>query len=99
MEQAAFHIHTHLDIFINGQHYKIPPQIGIIPGKCFYWLHTHDDSGVVHIESPLARNFTLGQFFNICNKKFTNTQILDSIVNSKNNLNVYLNGSKSNSEL
>jgi hypothetical protein len=96
MEQAAFHIHTHLDIFINGQHYKIPPQIGIIPGKCFYWLHTHDDSGVVHIESPLARNFTLGQFFDIWNKKFTNTQILDSIVNSKNNLNVYLNGSKVN---
>ena len=99
MEQAAFHIHTHLDIFINGQHYKIPPQIGIIPSKCFYWLHTHHDSGVIHIESSVIRNFTLGQFFDIWNKKFTNTQILDSIVNSKNNLNVYLNGSKSNSEL
>ena len=48
MEQAAFHIHTHLDIFINGQHYTIPPQIGIIPGKCFYWLHTHDDSSYTH---------------------------------------------------
>jgi hypothetical protein len=24
MEQAAFHIHTHLDIFINGQNYTIP---------------------------------------------------------------------------
>jgi hypothetical protein len=33
MEQAAFHIHAHLDVFINGQHYKIPPQIGIIPAN------------------------------------------------------------------
>jgi hypothetical protein len=65
MEQAAFHIHTHLDILINGKSYTIPPQIGIIPGKCFYWLHTHDESGVVHIESPVTRNFTLGQFFDI----------------------------------
>jgi hypothetical protein len=96
MEQAAFHIHTHLDIFINGQNYTIPPQIGIIPGKCFYWLHAHDDSGIIHIESPVTRNFTLGQFFDIWNKKFTNTQILNSIVNSKNTLSVYVNGIKVN---
>ena len=96
MEQVAFHIHTHLDIFINGQTYAIPPQIGIIPGKCFYWLHTHDDSGIIHIESPVIRNFTLGQFFDIWNKKFTNTQILNNMVNSKNTLNVYVNGSKAN---
>src|SRR5436309_15879922 len=42
MEQAAFHIHAHLDIFNNGQPYTIPPQIGITD-KCFYWLHTHDE--------------------------------------------------------
>jgi hypothetical protein len=96
MEQAAFHIHAHLDILINGQTYAIPPQIGIIRGKCFYWLHTHDDSGIIHIESPVTRNFTLGQFFDIWNKKFSNTQIINNMVNSKNTLSVYVNGSKIN---
>ena len=96
MEQAAFHIHAHLDILINGQPYTIPSQIGIVPDRCFYWLHTHDDSGIIHIESPATRNFTLGQFFDIWNKKFTNTQIFDNIVDNKNTLSVYVNGTQVN---
>ena len=96
MEQAAFHIHAHLDIFINGQPYTIPSQIGIVSDRCFYWLHTHDESGVIHIESPTTRDFTLGQFFDIWNKKFSNSQIFGNIVNSKNTLSVYVNGIKVN---
>lgn len=33
--------------------------------KAFYWLHTHDESGVIHIESPLRRAFTLGNVFDL----------------------------------
>jgi hypothetical protein len=95
VEQLVSHIHAHLDIFINGQPYTIPSQIGITD-KCFYWLHTHDESGVIHIESPVAKDYTIGQFFNIWNQKFSNTQILDNIVNGKNTLNVYVNGNKVN---
>jgi hypothetical protein len=95
VEQLVSHIHAHLDIFINGQPYTIPSQIGITD-KCFYWLHTHDESGVIHIESPVAKDYTIGQFFDIWNKKFSNTQILDNIVNGKNTLNVYVNGNKVN---
>jgi hypothetical protein len=96
LEHLTFHIHAHLDIYINGKPYTIPSQIGIIPNKCLYWMHTHDDTGVIHIESPENRNFTLGQFFDIWNEKFNNTQIFDNIVsNNKNNtLSVYVNGSK-----
>jgi len=95
VEQLVSHIHAHLDIFINGQPYTIPSQIGITD-KCFYWLHTHDESGIIHIESPVAKDYTIGQFFDIWNKKFSNTQILDNIVNGKNTLNVYVNGNKEN---
>ena len=95
VEQLVSHIHAHLDIFINGQPYTIPSQIGITD-KCFYWLHTHDESGVIHIESPVAKDYTIGQFFNIWNKKFSNTQILDNIVNGNTTLNVYVNGNKVN---
>jgi hypothetical protein len=93
MEQFGFHIHVHLDIFINGNHHIIPALIGIT-GNCFYWLHTHDESGVIHIESIVKRDFTLGQFFDIWNKKFNNTQIFNNLVSSNNTLKVYVNGSK-----
>lgn len=93
-EQLVFHIHSHLDIFINGKPFTIPAQIGIIPGKCFYWLHTHDESGVIHIESPVSRNYTLGQFFDIWDQKFNNTQLFDNGANGNNTLTVYVNGSK-----
>ncbi len=49
----------HIDTFINGQRYTVPSQIGIIPERCIYWLHTHDDSGIIHIESPVVKNYTL----------------------------------------
>lgn len=96
-EQLVFHNHAHLDIFVNGQPYTIPSQIGIIPGKCFYWLHTHDESGVIHIESPVARNYTVGQFFDIwhnSSKSSDSAQIFNDILNGKNTPSVYVNGNK-----
>ena len=94
----------HIDTFINGQRYTVPSQIGIIPERCIYWLHTHDDSGIIHIESPIVKNYTLGQFFDIWDKKFNNSQIFDNVANGKNNnnnnnnnnntLSVYVNGQK-----
>jgi len=98
VEQLLFHNHAHLEIFISGQPYTVPSQIGIIPGKCIYWLHTHDDSGVIHIESPVTRNFTLGQFFDIWKKRFSNVQIFDNIANATNVMAVYVNGNKINGE-
>jgi hypothetical protein len=32
-------------------------------GTKYYWLHTHDETGVIHIESPVQRTYTLGNFF------------------------------------
>lgn len=65
-EYGDFHIHAHLDIFVDGKAYEVPPFIGIVEAeKCLYWLHTHDPSGVVHVEAPVKRVFTLAQFFEI----------------------------------
>jgi hypothetical protein len=94
-EQFLFHIHAHLSIYVNGQLMYIPPQIGIIPEKCIYWLHTHDETGIIHIESPIKRDFTLGQFFDLWKRKLNNTQVFDSIFNEKSNLpQIYINGTK-----
>jgi hypothetical protein len=96
-EQLVFHKHAHLDIYINGQPYTVSSQIAIIPSKCIYWLHIHDDSGIIHIESPATRNFTLGQFFDIWKTKFNNAQAFNNIFNKTGNNNmpqIYKNGNK-----
>ena len=76
-EQTLFHIHAHLTVFVNGSARQIPAAIGIPgaqatqtaqgpfieSGNCFYWLHTHAPDGIIHIESPVQRTYTLGNFF------------------------------------
>lgn len=98
MEHFIMHIHVHLDIFINGKPYQVPSEIGIVSNQCIYWLHTHDDTGIIHIESPEERDFTLGEFFDVWGQKFDNNRILDNIVgkdgSNNNELNVYVNGNK-----
>lgn len=78
-EQSLFHIHAHLTVFVNGTPRQIPYGIGIPNaqtqataqgpfvngGSCLYWLHTHAADGIIHIESPVRRTFTLGDLFDI----------------------------------
>ena len=68
-EYAAYHVHAHLSLFVRGKQIAIPSLVGIVQGAgrspCLYWMHTHDSSGIVHIESPYNGAFTLGQFFDI----------------------------------
>jgi hypothetical protein len=65
-EGQALHIHQHLDLFANGRHVTVPANIGIDPsGKFLAALHTHDNSGIMHVESPVVTSFTLGQFFGV----------------------------------
>jgi hypothetical protein len=85
-EQVAYHIHTHLTIYASGARQAVPAGIGIpgpqqvedgvvVGGKCLYWLHTHDATGVVHIESPVRRVYTLGQFFDVWGRALSGTQV------------------------
>jgi hypothetical protein len=91
MEQFGYHIHAHLDIFINGKNYTVPALIGIT-NNCFYWLHTHDQSGIIHIESPIKNDFNLGQFFDLWKKKFVISSVLNNKVTNNINLTAYVNG-------
>lgn len=63
-EQLAYHIHTHLDIIVDGKSEPVPAEIGIdAQAQLISPVHTHDATGVIHIESSDRRAFTLGQFF------------------------------------
>ncbi len=63
-EGQVVHIHQHLDLYANGDHVTVPAQIGIdAEGGFISDLHTHDATGIMHVESPRQSTFTLGQFF------------------------------------
>jgi hypothetical protein len=62
-EALAFHIHQHLDVYVNGKHVTVPALIGIFDNTFITEVHTHDTSGIVHVESAKNRPYTLGQFF------------------------------------
>lgn len=78
-EQTLFHIHAHLTVFVHGVPRSIPYGTGVThpqvqqtsagpfvgSGSCFYFLHTHASDGIIHIESPVVRTYTLGDFFDI----------------------------------
>jgi hypothetical protein len=65
-EGTALHIHEHLDVLVDGKRVVVPAGIGIDPaGRFISPLHTHDTSGVIHVESPTVRQFTLGEFFGV----------------------------------
>lgn len=65
-EGKALHTHEHLDLYLNGRHVAVAAEIGIGPGERFFSpIHTHDRTGILHVESPARAAFTLGQFFGV----------------------------------
>lgn len=62
MERTGFHVHAHLELWVGGREVVVPANIGVVRG-CFYWLHTHTADGVIHVEAPEDKKFTLGQFW------------------------------------
>src|SRR5919197_3292222 len=88
-EALAFHIHQHLDLFVNGQPVGVPSQIGISGG--FAFLHTHDATGVIHVESPVVKNYSLGEFFDVWGVLFTKDCIGAYCANGNAKLWVFVN--------
>jgi hypothetical protein len=70
-EAFNFHIHTHLDIFINGKRTPVPAGAGIYDNEWITELHTHDTRGVIHVEAPSVKDYVLGQFIGIWGVRFT----------------------------
>jgi sulfur carrier protein ThiS len=76
-DKMVLHIHPKLSVKVDGKTIPVPEQIGI--NKSLYKdrsldkygmkgmapLHTHDNSGVIHVESTVNRDYTLGEFLKI----------------------------------
>lgn len=90
-EQIAYHHHVHLVFFVNGKPYSMPLGVGFVPPAevqntpkgpfaegsptCLYWTHVHAGDGILHIESPEARDFVLGQVFDVWGVKLSANQL------------------------
>ena len=72
-------MHAHLSIYLNGQGLAVPANVGIVQtsptSHCNYAVHTHDNSGIIHVEAPAAATFTLGQFFALWGQPLSLTDI------------------------
>jgi hypothetical protein len=94
-EGSVLHSHEHLDILIDGQNAPVPSEIGVSEQENFISpIHTHDNTQVIHIESPTIQIFTLGQFFDIWGVKFTADCIGGYCSSDDKVLRVFVNGNE-----
>jgi len=92
-EGTALHTHEHLDIIINGQKIIVPADIGVNDAAGFSApIHTHDETAMIHVESPIVRTFNLGQFFDIWGVLLTKNCIGGYCNNGNQNLKVFVDG-------
>lgn len=89
LENLTYHIHAHLSLFNYGDQVAIPQSIGIInSGASFYTLHTHESSGIIHVEAPAPGTYTLGQFFDIWGQPLTSANVAGLM----GTVTIYING-------
>jgi hypothetical protein len=84
---SEYHVHAYLGLLVNGTQIAIPDQIGFDqPGPiesgytwtahCYYYIHFHDATGMIHVESPNAAPFdssiyTLGNVLDVWGETIT----------------------------
>jgi len=95
LNEQIFHIHALLHVYVNGKPVTVPANIGLKePTGPFSPIHTHDTSGIVHMEADQEYPFTIGEFFAVWGVKFSNDQLGAYKSKGDEKLSVYVNGKK-----
>jgi hypothetical protein len=105
-EQLAYHIHSRLTIYVDGVLKPVPAGIGIVKpvtqgsgaqaftgagqGGCYYWLHTHAQDGILHVESPTSKLYPLSDAFALWGLPLSSTEVGPA----KGTVIAYVNGKK-----
>jgi hypothetical protein len=97
-EQLAVHYHAHLDIIANGAKVAVPAGIGFVVVNDretgITVLHTHDTSGVIHVESAEPQPYTLGQLFTEWGVALDATRIGGLHADATHTVAAYVNGKR-----
>jgi hypothetical protein len=103
LRQLAYRAYAHLQVYVHGQSRAIPGGIGLVDPTarttrkglvfsahtCYYWLHTRAADGLIQVESPNDRTYTLGDLFKVWSQSLdrdhvaANTGKVTAIVNGK----------------
>jgi hypothetical protein len=101
-EMLSVHYHAHLDILVDGKTVEVPPYLGFVAtGQKVLGLaplHTHDGTGVIHIENSVPAEFVLGQVFVEWGVRFTPTCLAGYCTDSGHELAVFVNGKRTTSD-
>jgi hypothetical protein len=91
--KEKFHIHAMLHIYVNGLLVPLPADIGIDAAKGIETsMHTHDGTGIIHMEAPRPFRYTLGDFFAVWGVKLGPAQVGGLTGYGGDKLHFYLNG-------
>ncbi|MEK7537194.1 MAG: hypothetical protein AAB584_02005 [Patescibacteria group bacterium] len=93
LSRRGIHWHPELFIFTKGQKQEIPANLGI--GIRHESIHTHDSSGVLHLEvQGLVRkkDTQLRRFFEIWGEQFNQNCILEFCNGSNGTVKMFVNG-------
>jgi hypothetical protein len=94
-EMLAVHYHAHVDVIVRGVRIDVPAGVGIDAArKLISPLHTHDATGIVHIESGEDIPFTLGQFFTEWGQPLSQSRVGPVVAANDERVRVYRNGSE-----
>jgi len=77
--ESWIHVHPYLSISVEGTNVTVPTGVGFLKsGSCLEEMHTHDSSGIIHIELSQAdanANYTLSDFFRVWNATYPTVKI------------------------
>jgi hypothetical protein len=91
--QEKFHIHAMLHIYVNGLLRPLPANIGLDHASGIEsCMHTHDGTGIIHMEAPHPFDYTLGDFFTVWGVKLGPGQVGGLKGLGDDHLHFYLNG-------
>lgn len=92
LAQFAYTTYAHLQVYVNGRSRALPGGIGMVDQNvtatpkglsygthtCMYWLHTRASDGLVEVQSPIPRRYTLGDFFAVWHQPLGATRVARS---------------------
>jgi hypothetical protein len=92
-DSDRFHIHALLTIYDRGYLVTVPANVGIDHAASVEsTLHTHDRTGIIHMEAAHRFPYTLGDFFTVWGVRFGAGTLGSLNDNGSNRVWVYVNG-------
>jgi hypothetical protein len=96
-EGTLVHFHARVQIIDGNGQLLIPANLGIGNGYITE-LHTHDESGILHIEAASAGTWRLGQFFTEWGHPISRQGIAPLTVPAGSTMHVFVNGVETNAD-